>query len=140
MIQVSNNHPSLHFPKSETFRTIRTVLQAESRPPLAVSIVFVSNQHIRRINRRFLQHNYATDVIAFPFYDGEGIDAELYISLDKARTQARASGVTYSEEATRLLIHGLLHLVGYNDKTSQDQKRMREKEEYFLAQLSRSRA
>lgn len=140
MIQVSNTHPSLHFPKSETFRIVQTVIQSEAGSPRAISVVFVRNRRIRRINRHFLKHDYATDVIVFPFHDDEGVEAEIYVSLDKARSQAKEYGVSFSEETTRLLIHGALHLVGYNDKTVQDRKRMQEKENYFLVNLSETKA
>jgi probable rRNA maturation factor len=88
---------------------------------------------MRRINRRFLNHDGVTDVIAFPFHDGMGIDGEVYVNLDRARSQARTYRVRFGEEARRLLIHGTLHLLGYSDATSRGKARMREREDYFLA-------
>lgn len=136
MIFVVNTHPSLRFPKRETFRTIRSVLQGESASPLALSVVFVGSRYIRKINKQFLDHDYVTDVIAFPFEDELGVNGELYINLDRAKVQAREYNVTFSEETRRLLIHGTLHLLGYSDETARAQARMRKREDFYLEQLS----
>jgi len=139
MIFVSNNHPSLRFSRRETFRTVRSVLEEELVPSLSVSVVFVGSRFIRQINRRFLNHNYITDVIAFPFRDGQGIDAEVYVNLDRARSQAREYGISYADEARRLLIHGILHVLGYTDDTTRGRSRMRRREDFLLTLLSRAR-
>jgi rRNA maturation RNase YbeY len=136
MIVVSNNHSFLRFSRRETFRTIQNVLRKESRRAVSVSVVFVGSRFIRRINRRFLRHDEVTDVIAFPLDDGMGIDGELYVNLDRAKSQARAYKVSFGEEARRLLIHGTLHLVGYSDATARGKARMRKREDYFLTHLS----
>ena len=88
---------------------------------------------MRRINRRFLRHDEATDVIAFPLHDGMGIDGEVYVNLDRARSQARTYRIRFGEETRRLLIHGTLHLLGYSDATARGKARMKEREDYYLA-------
>lgn len=136
MIFISNNHPFLRISRRETFRTIHSVLQEESSLSLVLSVVFVGSRYIRKMNRQFLNHDYITDVIAFPFDDGMGIDGEVYINLDRAKTQAREYGVVFLEEVRRLLIHGTLHLLGYSDATARTKARMKKKEDYFLDKLS----
>lgn len=136
MIFISNNHPVLRISRRETFRTVHSVLQAESSLSMVISVVFVGSRYIRSINRQFLNHDYITDVIAFPFDDGLGIDGELYVNLDRAKTQAREYGVAFLDEVRRLLIHGTLHLLGYSDATVSTKDRMKKKEDYFLDKLS----
>jgi len=140
MIVVANNHPSLRFPKRETFRAIHSVLQYESVRSFQVSVVFVGSRFIRRINRRYLQHDYVTDVIAFPLGEGKEtpLEGEIYVNLDRARSQAREYKVPFSEETRRLLIHGTLHLLGYADSTSRKKTIMTQRENLLLARLSAS--
>ena len=138
MIVVTNNHPTLRFPKRETFRAIQSVLQYESVRSFQVSVVFVGSQFIRRINRRYLHHDYVTDVIAFPLGEGKEtpLEGEIYVNLDRARSQAREYRVPIAEETRRLLIHGALHLLGYTDSTSRTKARMTQREDLLLARLS----
>ncbi|MGH2567043.1 MAG: rRNA maturation RNase YbeY [Bacteroidota bacterium] len=135
MIEVFNHHPRLRFPKWETQRTIQRVFRKESGKLLSVSVVFVDSRHIRRINRTFLGHDYVTDVISFPLAGGPGHDAELYVNLDRARSQAKEYGVSFTEEVQRLLIHGALHLAGYDDRKKKNKESMRRREDFYLARL-----
>jgi rRNA maturation RNase YbeY len=140
MIVVANNHPSLRFPKRETFRAIRSVLKYESVRSFQVSVVFVGSRFIRRINRRYLQHDYVTDVIAFPLGEGRGnpLEGEIYVNLDRGRSQAREYKVPFADEIRRLLIHGTLHLLGYTDSMSREKAQMTQRENLLLARLSAS--
>ncbi len=92
---------------------MQLVYQGEGKKLPALAIICTHNRFIRKINREFLKHDYATDVIAFPLGEDGGVEAEIYINLDAARNQAREYGVTYTQEVQRLLIHGALHLLGY---------------------------
>ena len=136
MIGVVNNHPRLRFSHRETQRTVGTVLQGERSSGMAISVIFVDNRFIRRVNRKFLDHDAVTDVISFPFRDGMGPDAEVYVNLDRARSQAKDYRVTYTEEVRRLLIHGTLHLFGYTDATKRNRVKMRKREDLYLTRLS----
>ena len=90
---------------------VRRVHTAEGCRAQDVSVVFVSNPEIRRLNRRFLSHNRFTDVISFPVSDE--FLGEIYVSRDQARRQAAEYGVAFREELLRLVLHGMLHLLGY---------------------------
>ncbi len=138
MIAVANNHPSLRFPKRETFRAIQSVLEYESVRSFQVSVVFVASRFIRRINRRYLHHDYVTDVIAFPLGEGKGtpLEGEIYVNLDRAKSQARDYKVPFTEETRRLLIHGTLHLLGYTDSANRTKAEMTQRENLLLARLS----
>lgn len=135
MIEVSHQHPRLRFPVKETLAAVRVVLKRESGKKRSISVVFVNDRFIRRINRKYLKHDAVTDVISFPLEGGMGVDGEVYVSLDRAKQQARDGGIPFREEVRRLVVHGTLHLLGYRDSTKREKRRMTEKEEYFLARL-----
>ena len=140
MIVVANNHPSLRFPRRETFRAIQSVLEYESVRSFHVSVVYVGSRFIRRINRRYLHHDYVTDVIAFPLGEGKGTppEGEIYVNLDRARSQAREYNIPFIEETRRLLVHGTLHLLGFTDSTRRRKAQMTRREDLLLARLSAS--
>lgn len=94
---------------------------------------------MRGINRRFLRHDYVTDVIAFPLgdLDGVGVEGEIYVNLDRAKSQAHDYSVPFFEETRRLLIHGTLHLLGYTDQSPRKKAQMARRENLLLSRLSK---
>ncbi|HMO33074.1 MAG TPA: rRNA maturation RNase YbeY [Lacibacter sp.] len=109
------------------------LLRREEQQLQEVRIIFCSDRQLLDINRTHLNHDYYTDIITFPFSEpGEPVEAELYISVDRIRDNAAAAGTSFRRELHRVLFHGLLHLCGYNDKSSQQIKQMREREEHYL--------
>jgi len=102
-----------------------------------IQVSFISDRRMRTLNRRFLSHDYNTDVITFDLSEGSGtIDGEIYISYERARIQAREFGVSFENEILRLVVHGLLHLLGHNDKTPKQRKQMLQLGDHYLARLS----
>jgi len=93
------------------------------------------------MNRRFLDHDYVTDVISFPLGEEHepGAQAEIYVNLDRAKSQAREYRVSFADETRRLLIHGTLHLMGYSDDTPRQKARMTRREDFHLSRLTRSK-
>jgi rRNA maturation RNase YbeY len=85
------------------------------------------------LNRRFLSHDYVTDVLSFDLEGGKMLEGEVYVNLDRARQQAQEYGVAFGNEVARLVIHGTLHLVGYDDRRPKDVRAMRSQEEKHLA-------
>ena len=100
---------------------------------------FVSADQIIKINKKFLNHNYSTDIITFS-YSGEYqvVDSEIYISVEDAESNAVQFGVTFSEEILRLLIHGILHLLGFDDKTPELKRKMKAVENRLCKKYSNS--
>jgi probable rRNA maturation factor len=133
MILLSTNHPHLRFPSKEIFRALKNVYKEEGKVIPSLAIICTHNRFIRKINREFLAHDYITDVVAFPLGNDGGVEAEIYINLDAARNQAKKYNVTYSQEVRRLLIHGALHLIGYDDKTQNKKNKMNAREDFYLA-------
>lgn len=96
---------------------------------------FCGDERILEVNREFLQHDYYTDIITFDESRGERIAGDMLISLDTVKTNAELIGVSYAEELHRVLVHGVLHLCGYGDKTELEEQRMRQLEDEALALL-----
>jgi probable rRNA maturation factor len=139
MILISTNHPRLRLSSKEIFQVLQIVYGGEKKNLPSIAVVCTHSRFIRKINREFLKHDYITDVIAFPLGEDGGVEGEIYVNLDAARRQSREYGVTYIQEARRLLIHGALHLLGYNDQTSNKKKKMSEREEIYLKLISQGK-
>lgn len=100
-----------------------------------MNYIFCSDKRILEINRQFLKHDYYTDIITFDLSESPKITAEIYISLDRVRDNAKTQATTLQSELHRVIFHGALHLCGYGDKTKEEVKIMRGKEEMYLRGL-----
>lgn len=96
---------------------------------------FCGDERILQTNQDFLDHDYYTDIITFDESEGDCIAGDMLISLDTVRSNAEQLGTDYAEELHRVIIHGVLHLCGLNDKTDEDEERMRQAEEAALSLL-----
>ena len=96
---------------------------------------FCGDERIIQTNQDFLDHDYYTDIITFDESEGDRIAGDMLISLDTVRSNAEQIGTDYAEELHRVIIHGVLHLCGLNDKTDEDEERMRQAEESALSLL-----
>ena len=99
-----------------TSQWVKQVAQSYGRKVGEVAYVFVDDEEILRVNRQYLQHDYYTDIITFDYCEGNTISGDLFISLDTVRSNAAELGVPYGQELRRVIIHGILHLCGINDK------------------------
>ena len=93
---------------------------------------FLTNQGIEIANSKHLGHNYPTDVITFPYAEGQRVVAECLIGYERVEEQARARGLPLEQEAARVMAHGLLHCLGFNDQTAAQKQEMRAAEDYCL--------
>ena len=100
-----------------------------------IAYIFVDDEEILRVNREYLQHDYYTDIITFDYTEGDTISGDLFISLDTVRTNAEQYGKPYEEELHRVIIHGILHLCGINDKGPGEREIMEAAEDKALALL-----
>ena len=87
------------------------------------------------INKNYLNHDYYTDIITFNYVEENLISGDLFISVERVRENAGKFDVTFQQELYRVILHGILHLVGYDDKTFEDQTLMREKENFYLEKI-----
>ena len=112
---------------------LKMVAESEVKRLGDISIIFCSDPYILDINQRYLQHDYFTDIITFDYCEGKVLSGDLFISIDTVRENAREYGTTFEEELNRVMVHGLLHLIGYDDHTPAEQQEMRSKEDYYLS-------
>jgi probable rRNA maturation factor len=115
---------------------VRAVLDGEGKADAEISVAFVDNPTIHRLNLRYLQHDEPTDVLSFPLSDPSArrLSGELVVGAEVAKAQAEARGHAVEAELALYVIHGLLHLCGYNDKTSAQEQEMRRRERLYLRQ------
>ena len=100
-----------------------------------ISYIFCSDEKILEVNRQYLQHDYYTDIITFDYCEGDRLSGDLFISLDTVRTNAEQFGASYDNELHRVIIHGILHLCGINDKGPGEREIMEAAENKALAML-----
>lgn len=116
-------------------RWLKTVAESEVKVLGDVSIIFCSDNYILDVNLRYLQHDYYTDIITFDYCSGNRLSGDLFISVDSVRENAAYYGTEFQDELHRVIVHGLLHLVGYDDHSEEDIAVMRSKENYYLEVL-----
>ena len=129
MILIADLQDSVRIPLPKVKRLATKVLAAEKLKG-ALSIAFVDRATMRRINKQFLKHDFDTDVLAFPL-DGKLV-GELVISTDYAIKEAKARRIPVMEEVSRYVVHGILHLAGYDDHTRAAKSKMWKRQESYL--------
>jgi rRNA maturation RNase YbeY len=110
------------------------VVNKESKILSNLSFTICSDEFLLQINKEHLNHDFYTDIITFP-YSYEPIESDIYISIDRVEDNAKAFSVSTKQEFARVLVHGVLHMCGYDDHSEEDKKLMREKEDHYLASL-----
>jgi rRNA maturation RNase YbeY len=100
-----------------------------------LSFNFCSDEELLKINIEHLNHDFYTDIITFELNEDDVVIGDIYISIDRVKDNAKQQGTTFTNELMRVLIHGVMHLCGYKDKTKKDAALMREKEDYYLSLL-----
>ena len=118
--------------KMQNNRWLKMVAGSEMRRIGAVNISFCSDNYILDVNMRYLQHDYFTDIITFDYCEKDILSGDLFISIDSVRENALFYGVPFADELDRVMVHGLLHLIGYYDHTEEQIREMRAKEDYYL--------
>ncbi len=120
-------------PKLITKQWLKTVAGSEMKKLGDISIIFCSDNYILDTNIKYLQHDYFTDIITFDYCDGDILSGDLFISVDSVRENSIYFKTKFEDELNRVIVHGLLHLIGYDDHTEEQQKVMRSKEDYYLS-------
>jgi len=118
--------------KERIRKWIEATINSEGKKGETINIVLTSNKNIRSLNRQYLKRNYMTDIIAFNYNRGNIISGDLFLNPDTIQKNAGKHKTKFSEEILRVIIHGVLHLIGYNDENNEEKLVMRERENFFL--------
>jgi rRNA maturation RNase YbeY len=140
-LSIEHAHPSRALDEDTVGALVQHVLEAEDATPVHVSIVLADHDTVRRLNAAYLDHDYNTDVLSFSLHedDATAVEGEVYVDLDTAAERHEEFDTTFEREAYRYVVHGVLHLLGYDDATEDGQQTMRALEdEYVEAVLSDS--
>ncbi|MCB0438587.1 MAG: rRNA maturation RNase YbeY [Mangrovimonas sp.] len=114
---------------------ISKTIEAESCSQGEINYIFCDDEYLHKLNVEFLNHDTLTDIISFDYSIGKIVHGDIFISIERVADNAQDFKVTFEEELARVIIHGILHLCGYKDKTDEDAQVMRLKENHYLNQL-----
>ena len=123
---INNNHLKNH---------INSLINSELKECGDVSVIFCSDNHLLSMNKQYLNHDYYTDIITFDYVEDNVISGDLFISYDRILDNAKELNIELIKEVYRVVFHGILHLVGYKDKTDKEQDIMKGKENYYLSEV-----
>lgn len=100
-----------------------------------LTVILCSDKYLLKINIEYLKHDYYTDIVTFNYVDGNIISGDLFISIERVKENSAEFNTSFIKELYRVMFHGVLHLIGYNDKTEGEKKLMREKENLYLSEV-----
>lgn len=116
-----------------TTKWLTTVVETEDKVLRSIRFIFCKDAYLHQINIDYLDHDTLTDVITFPYAEEEDIvDGEIFISVDRIAENAKTFRITFEQELNRVMVHGVLHLCGYDDKDKKAKEKMTEKEDFYL--------
>lgn len=128
----------IQLPKLEKLkinRWIKAIAAEHGKKTGEIAYIFCNDDRILEVNKQYLQHDYYTDIITFDYSEGFMISGDIFISIDTVKSNANEFGVTFEQELLRILIHGILHLCGQDDKTMELREQMTQKENRALEKL-----
>ncbi|MFB6274261.1 MAG: rRNA maturation RNase YbeY [Salinibacter sp.] len=141
-LSIEQPHSSLHLDEAVLREAIRRVLAEEGATLVHLSVVLAGHETVRRLNQSYLDHDYNTDVLSFslrspqdtapPDADEQAVEGEVYVDLDTAAERHEEFDTSFEREAYRYVLHGVLHLTGYDDATDAGRETMRQKENQYL--------
>ncbi len=137
LIQYHTEAIDFNLPNSDQLTNwIKTTIKTEKNELSTLNFIFCNDTYLHTINVDYLNHDTFTDVITFPYTKAdEPIQGDIYISLDRIKENATKFGVPFLKELKRVMIHGVLHLCGYGDKSEKEAAIMRAKENFYLERL-----
>jgi probable rRNA maturation factor len=139
-VSFQNADTSFRLPcKAALKKFITTSFEAEAKKKLSLAYICCTDAYLLRINQDFLQHDFYTDIITFPLSETDHrVEAEIYISIDRIRENALTHRVPFEQELYRVIFHGVLHLIGFKDKTTAQKNAMRQAEDRWISAFALS--
>ena len=124
---------SFRFVKRTLYRLwIREMVQSKSKKIGDVNYIFCDDEYLLSINQQYLQHDTYTDIITFDYCEGDVLNGDIFISIERVRENAQKVEVSFQEELVRVMAHGILHLCGYKDKKKSEAEEMRKQEKWAM--------
>jgi len=117
-------------------RWLSNLAAKESKKIGDVNYIFCDDDYLLKLNLKYLQHDTLTDIITFDYVEGDVLNGDIYISIERVRENASIFSVSFEQELQRVVAHGVLHLCGYKDKSDEDASLMRSKEEFAIQLFS----
>ena len=117
---------------------IKATIASEEKSPGDISFIFCSDNYLLEVNKQYLDHDYFTDIITFDYVENNVISGDIFISCDRVKENALKYKTGFENELSRIIIHGILHLLGFKDKNKKDKLLMTKKEDFYLKVLSNS--
>jgi len=124
--------------EEELSEWISSVISAEECREGDINYIFCDDDYLHKLNVEFLNHDTLTDIISFDYVVGKELHGDVFISIERVRDNAKDFEVSFNDELNRVLVHGILHYCGYKDKSEDDSKEMRTKENHYLSQLNKN--
>lgn len=122
------------FPLEEDLKTwMENIITSEGKKIGDINYIFCDDEYLLKINQEYLQHDYYTDIITFDYVKGRTISGDIFVSVTRVKDNATTLSRNFESEFHRVLAHGILHLCGYKDKSEEEIKEMRAKEEEYIA-------
>lgn len=122
--------------EKKTIKWIKDSIKNEAKKVGEISYIFCSDEYLHKMNLEYLNHDTFTDIITFDYTEENIVSGDIFISIDRIKENATKFKTVFENELSRVIIHGVLHLMGYKDKTPQQKEQMRSKEDFYLTLLS----
>ena len=136
MIRFFTEDVKFNLPKKLLLKKwLKSVIEDYQKKVGDINFIFASDEYLYDLNIKYLNHDYYTDVITFSYNEGNKISGDIYISIDRVKDNAKKYSVDFFDELHRVMVHGVLHLLGYEDDTEEKKLTMRSKEDFYLQQL-----
>ncbi|MCB0379618.1 MAG: rRNA maturation RNase YbeY [Flavobacteriales bacterium] len=122
--------------EKQIIKWLQNTIKNEGRTVSELSYIFCSDDYLHKMNLEYLNHDTYTDIITFDYTEGSVVGGDIFISIDRVKENALKFKTEFVNELSRVIVHGVLHLVGYKDKTNKEKELMRSKEDFYLILLS----
>jgi rRNA maturation RNase YbeY len=138
-LQFHNADHGFRCPQRRSIRQwVHSLVDEHKRSAGELSVIFCTDEYLLKMNQDHLNHDYYTDIITFDYSEGQEISGDLFVSIDRVRENAKTSKSLFFNELLRVIAHGHLHLIGFNDKQKQEQLVMRAQEERWIASFQKN--
>ena len=118
--------------EKKTIKWIKGSIKNEAKTVGEISYIFCSDEYLHKMNLEYLNHDTFTDIITFDYTEENIVSGDIFISIDRIKENATKFKTVFENELSRVIIHGVLHLMGYKDKSAQEKEQMRSKEDFYL--------